>query len=253
MSFAVDEGAVITIIAAAGTDPDYGLPGVTCPRKLYQTLKVGNHTFEAVELAHEAIKMSPWNTRGWTYQEALLSRRCLVFTDAQVYLQCLSDYLHEHEGQTPAHSSCSRVFPDWGIGSTPQSIYSRLSEYWQKRLSYETDILNAFEGIFQAFSKRWNVRSALSFRHFYGIPILHRRHSGPCTSGVQANESNPNTKCEATASFALDLAWKVSENTAIKPSGLFPSWTWASIKPCRSDQSKYQTPRYQSTNSPLSR
>src|ERR1700677_1024332 len=26
--------------------------------------------------------------RGWTYQEAILSRRCLIFTDQQVYFVC---------------------------------------------------------------------------------------------------------------------------------------------------------------------
>ncbi|KAF2187979.1 hypothetical protein K469DRAFT_568100, partial [Zopfia rhizophila CBS 207.26] len=29
-----------------------------------------------------------WNKRGWSYQERLLSRRCLIFTTYQVYFQC---------------------------------------------------------------------------------------------------------------------------------------------------------------------
>jgi hypothetical protein len=29
-----------------------------------------------------------WNQRGWTFQERLLSKRCIMFTDHQVYFQC---------------------------------------------------------------------------------------------------------------------------------------------------------------------
>jgi hypothetical protein len=34
------------------------------------------------------IKDSIWNSRGWTFQEALLSQRCLVFCANQVYFTC---------------------------------------------------------------------------------------------------------------------------------------------------------------------
>ncbi|GAP92092.1 putative HET domain-containing protein [Rosellinia necatrix] len=35
-----------------------------------------------------AIRASRWYTRGWTYQEGVLARRCLVFTPEQVYWEC---------------------------------------------------------------------------------------------------------------------------------------------------------------------
>jgi hypothetical protein len=226
---------VITIIAAAGADANHGLPCVTRSRKLTPTLTVGNHSFEAVCHPSNELVASQWNTRGWTYQEFVLSRRTISFTDTQVYLRCLSDRFSEYEDRTGSRWYRERAFSIIGVDSTPQMIYPYLSTYWHKRLSYETDILNGFSGIFQAFSRLWNSHSAQSVHHFYGIPILHNRHSGPCISGFQADESKSNTMCQATASFALDLAWKVFGKTAIKPNGLFPSWTWASIKPCRSD------------------
>ncbi|XP_044724639.1 uncharacterized protein HRG_02535 [Hirsutella rhossiliensis] len=37
------------------------------------------------------VRNRRWNTRGWTYQELLLSRRLLFFTDSQVYFQCMSN------------------------------------------------------------------------------------------------------------------------------------------------------------------
>jgi hypothetical protein len=34
------------------------------------------------------LENSKWNTRGWTYQEAILSTRKLVFTSFEVWFEC---------------------------------------------------------------------------------------------------------------------------------------------------------------------
>lgn len=87
----IDAGAAVTIIAAAGTDPFFGLPGVsTTPRKLFSR-RFGPLGQDCLILpAHPAgeVEESVWTARGWNYQEALLSRRRLVFTESQVYFQC---------------------------------------------------------------------------------------------------------------------------------------------------------------------
>ncbi|KAF2191982.1 hypothetical protein K469DRAFT_538937, partial [Zopfia rhizophila CBS 207.26] len=36
----------------------------------------------------EHLRKSVWGTRGWTYREGILSRRCLFFMGEQVYLVC---------------------------------------------------------------------------------------------------------------------------------------------------------------------
>lgn len=41
------------------------------------------------------IRASKWNTRAWTFQERLLSKRCLFFTEGRVYFQCLSTGMSE--------------------------------------------------------------------------------------------------------------------------------------------------------------
>jgi hypothetical protein len=89
-------GLELTIIAAAGSDPHYGLPGVSRTRNVQTTFTVANHVFVAMEDPGLEIRTSHWNTRGWTYQEALLSRRRLVFTDTQIYFQCRTS--HHVEG-----------------------------------------------------------------------------------------------------------------------------------------------------------
>ncbi|CZR65432.1 uncharacterized protein PAC_15332 [Phialocephala subalpina] len=88
---AIYEQSVVTVIAAAGDDPYHGLPGVSAtPRKSQPHVKIGSRTFISTPYVKNEILQSKWNSRGWTYQEGLLSRRRLVFTDTQIYFQCNS-------------------------------------------------------------------------------------------------------------------------------------------------------------------
>lgn len=61
------EGAEVTIIAAAGEDPHYGLPGIRgTPRSEQLILEVGGQTFVGVEALYHGIMHSKWATRAWT-------------------------------------------------------------------------------------------------------------------------------------------------------------------------------------------
>ena len=85
------QNATLTIIAAAGEDAGYGLPGVgarmrTAGNTSFRLGPVDVYSFPSVPSAE--IRSSKWATRGWTYQEAALSQRCLVFLDEQIYFEC---------------------------------------------------------------------------------------------------------------------------------------------------------------------
>ncbi|KAM0794925.1 heterokaryon incompatibility protein-domain-containing protein, partial [Usnea florida] len=82
--------AVITIVAAAGENADYGLPGVSDTLRRAQPYAVvrGQLLASTMRSSPVAIRSSRWATRGWTYQEAALSRKRLVFTDDQVFFEC---------------------------------------------------------------------------------------------------------------------------------------------------------------------
>ncbi|KAF9636489.1 hypothetical protein BFW01_g7385 [Lasiodiplodia theobromae] len=81
------QDAAFTIIAAAGDDADYGLPGVsTRPRTSRTSCRVGNFLVLSSGLHNgteteyrpnqtDVLSQSKWNSRAWTYQEGLLSRR----------------------------------------------------------------------------------------------------------------------------------------------------------------------------------
>jgi hypothetical protein len=127
----IDRGAELTIIAAAGSNPHYGLLGISRPRKPQAILSISSHTFVAVEDPSYEIQNSTWDRRAWTFQEALLSRRRLVFTDSQFYFQCLR--MHCTEGIEHSHTLVygalrdeMRAFPRRGMGHQAPDIDNRL-------------------------------------------------------------------------------------------------------------------------------
>ncbi|KAF2819418.1 HET-domain-containing protein [Ophiobolus disseminans] len=241
-------GAELTIIAASGTGPDHGLPGVSKARAPRPILTIGSHTLVATEHPRREIEFSKWSTRGWTYQEVLLSSRRLVFTDTQVYFQCKSSYTLEGWGRPQeALSRNSRLmlaaFPEISGISRVSSVYSRLEEYYRRELSYQSDIIDAFTGIFRALQSLQQHGSGPRANHFYGIPIIYNRPQDGSNKGILIN---------AEFSFGLGLAWKVhhqsfnfarfnrlgqpimsGDQTLYRlpvPQNPFPSWTWAAFK-----------------------
>lgn len=82
-------GAELTIIAIAGEDDGYGLPGVGIERTGQFTTEIGSFTIMRFPPSlHSRTKGSKWGTRGWTFQEELISRRRLYFAHEQVFFLC---------------------------------------------------------------------------------------------------------------------------------------------------------------------
>ncbi|KAF2469971.1 HET-domain-containing protein, partial [Lindgomyces ingoldianus] len=87
------ENADMTIVAGAGEDDRHGLPGAgsepLLPRCTQPAARIGDITVVSTlpEISHFLGK-SRWATRGWTYQEAVLSRRCLMFFPTHVFFVC---------------------------------------------------------------------------------------------------------------------------------------------------------------------
>ncbi|KAF2669116.1 HET-domain-containing protein [Microthyrium microscopicum] len=88
----VYKNAALTIVAAAGFNAEYGLPGVgQRPRIKQSKIYIKNHRFVST-LPHpeHTLDRSVYQTRAWTYQEFFFSTRRLIFTDHQVHFQCQS-------------------------------------------------------------------------------------------------------------------------------------------------------------------
>ncbi|KIM98481.1 hypothetical protein OIDMADRAFT_73290, partial [Oidiodendron maius Zn] len=176
--------AELTIIAAIGEDPNYGLPGVGLrkrePKHLTTCAKVDTHFLISIDAwPKSAVEDTRWITRAWTYQEALLSRRRLVFSKEQMYFECYGMYcceslnlpletLHRKDMQGFKSVFCSEkrvgMFPK-GVGTTAVEIVRRIEEYSKLNLSDPSDILKGMLGIFHAFEA-----SRLRIYHCGGIP-----------------------------------------------------------------------------------
>lgn len=213
--------AVLTIVAATGDDSHYGLPGVSIPRKSQPCLQLGDQLLVSTmpNIALE-IQSSKWNTRGWTYQEALLSSRRLVFTQSQVYFQCASSHCLESI-RAPLKSlhnrrltrffdsiNMYRVFPREGVGKFVFEIQNRISEYNERNLSFDYDALNAFEGILTGFQ---SMKPPVE--HFLGLPLFSSE------SFTMINQ--PITELDR---LVQGLRWNMSSTAVRRPA--FPSWTW---------------------------
>lgn len=219
--------SVITIIAAAGDNPYYGLPGVsTTPRNPQPYIKIGTRTVIYTPYVLREIVDSTWNSRGWTYQEGLLSPRKLVFTDVQAYFQCNGMHCLESirvpleglhtlkNGRMRDSVSISRVFPHRGLGKYPSNLESRINDYLKRSLAFDGDALDAFRGILT----HYRCAFAKPIESICGIPLFAIRDSR----------------------YHLDnlvhgLSWRAlsSRSEDIKRRPEFPSWTWVGWKNLR--------------------
>ncbi|KAK3501822.1 heterokaryon incompatibility protein-domain-containing protein [Neurospora crassa] len=168
--------SAMTIIAAAGGDAEYGLPGVgsrgrnlqpwvkhhACPQSLTLHNQPGND-----------IRVSSWSTRGWTYQEALLSKRRLVFTDNQVFFQCQSMTCEESRAPSTHRrilTSRDPVFPKPANFKDVSTVWDRITEFLERNLSFERDALDAISGIFNMYRTENSQDSDLAF--LCGLPLV---------------------------------------------------------------------------------
>ncbi|EAT92072.1 hypothetical protein SNOG_00577 [Parastagonospora nodorum SN15] len=176
----VYRSAYVTIIAGCGEDPDFGttLPGVTIRyRKAQTSVQTHGHILTCIPDAQHDIQKCRWSTRGWTYQENLLSKRRLVFTESQVYFQCWNMHCSESTPlrleqahtkdlirfKNSIHTLC--VFPQKSIRKTSNEVVARIQEYLDRRFSQESDALNAFLGVYEAFKELEQP-----IYNFWGLP-----------------------------------------------------------------------------------
>lgn len=75
---------VLVQMLASGSQALVELRGKSQPSAIIRNPRV----FSSLPTLSLVLGGSVWATRGWTYQEAFLSRRCLFFTEMQVHLLC---------------------------------------------------------------------------------------------------------------------------------------------------------------------
>lgn len=208
-------GSSITIIAAAGHGPDHGLPGVSADRQSPPIVRLPHRTlFATLPDPKLLVDASAWSKRGWTFQEGLLARRRLVFTDQQIYFECgetgdAEAWEECHEKYMFRFFDVSRntpLYPYFTLGEAQrETIWPRIDEYTKLTLGDpQKDILNGILGVLTHYEGL--TRGYM--RHIAGLPVSRETFSH--ISWVVA--------------FADALCWEC-EYPGERRSG-FPTWSW---------------------------
>lgn len=223
--------AWLTIITPANENSDTRVPGVSTARA-EQLFVGGSHKLElrfgwnGVCLRTEICK-TKWATRGWTYQEFVLSRRCLFLTSQRAHFVCNVGVRSEVDGERNLPPTDEGPF--WKLGCLRKDKLFRglslfevfrfhLGSYSERSLSFDSDSLNAFKGII----------GHMRIKAIWGLPI-----------GVEL--PNPKITNELISmSFALvllhNICHKAGNGLTLAGSRVvflhdridcMPSWSWA--------------------------
>lgn len=175
---AIYSQALFTIIDAAGIDCNSGLAGVTYPRQSDAVLRYAQ--VNGIKLTYlgtppaQKIGSSRWGSRGWTYQEGILSHRRIFFTDEQVMFQCNNMTCIEsfeipmsilHRLDQPNRRKIPFLNDTEPVILPANDIGKYLMEFSNRNLTYDSDTLNAFLGILNAFGRDEK------YFHLHGNPI----------------------------------------------------------------------------------
>jgi hypothetical protein len=258
--------ASFTIVAAAGSGASYGIPGVGATARKPQPqfgLSSGSTLVSTLQDPRLAVLESEWFTRGWTYQEGILSNRRLVFTDHQAYWECRCmaindsvalplDLVHEPSRKRMADFMLGGIFKSisysGGLEDDDGEVVIGDDSY---RLDYGFPILNGEGSVrgnlrglnehIRAFSSRTLGRDSDSLLALKGILGLYKKHEGlhaflgiPVWIGRIAGQQ---AGAHFTFAFSIStwyhrrsatLRMFTSESCHRRPH--LPSWTWGGWK-----------------------
>ncbi|KAK2754953.1 hypothetical protein CKAH01_05967 [Colletotrichum kahawae] len=184
--------AEATIVAAAGPDETYGLPGVNTTTRSKQDVVHVDGTAIFNMGPHPAVyieRESRWWKRGWTFQEGLLSRRRITFTETQAFFECntaswteslggiefvkdrqlldwtkwkngvflLSHYMGQPENHAATEATGGGVNElaetpavDSSIARSLFDFFRLIQQYTTRSLTYDSDSLNAAAAVKRA-------------------------------------------------------------------------------------------------------
>ncbi|KAI8633030.1 heterokaryon incompatibility protein-domain-containing protein [Xylariaceae sp. FL1651] len=249
--------AFATLIALHGDNADAGLPGVSPGTRRPQHIESLRVSSGHLQLDYDAqydknetiylmatppplnlaLNISKWNARGWVFQERLLSRRCLYFSEQAVYFQCAQHTLSEFgtneeytasllDSEVPMKPKLSSVK---AARDNPLDLIHSIQDmtaaeqlckafiiykdtvrsYSRREFSFKSDAINGFLGVFAVLEKYFRSET---YGGLPGAVLVHALLWTPAGRLPRRGMRLP------TVSDFLSMG---------KPDSQFPSWSWA--------------------------
>ncbi|RAL06060.1 HET domain-containing protein [Aspergillus ibericus CBS 121593] len=184
--------ATCTLVALAGEDSLYGLPGVSRGRTWKQnTVKLDERlVVQLTPPMDVCLENSKWATRGWTFQEDLFSSRLIFFSEVGLFY---NDRLVESSSNVLSEDGCHSTC--WAHLPSLLLYWDVLAFYTRRKLSYPSDAVRAFTAILHEVHGRNGT--------YYGLPL---QYFDQGVLWIPQNPTLPSTERHTQ----------------------FPSWSWAS-------------------------
>jgi hypothetical protein len=224
--------ALVTVCAMDGASADAGLARITpSPNQDYEpTADLGGKLVLAPSDFYEFPKMN-WATRAWTYQEAVYSTRCILFTADRVFYSC-GQGLHseEREAGISITSGLDTTLPHHRAGSgnpvvntassniTPFDEYAyHVESFSERKLSFQSDALRAFTAVMSDMSTK------LGLHFVWGLPIEMFELALCWTPAIVTPSPGDMSEEDCLVTFSKSRLLK--QAVPERRSG-FPSWAW---------------------------
>ncbi|RSL61345.1 hypothetical protein CEP53_005146 [Fusarium sp. AF-6] len=249
--------AEVTLVDAAGEDTSIGLLGAPGrPRVQQPGALIKGHALVCIppDPTYHIRSGTTWATRGWTYQEGLVSRRRLFFSKYEMSYECRDMLCREALRLPPAVEQrmtrrglrlmnphwmyTCRMLPRMSSSRDGSGLFSLLEVYSARQLSKPLDTLNAMLGILQLLAQHKHR----PVYHVCGVPVLYTINkafdvnddstaadSTPLDSDVDSIPVQFRLNDDGPAPIPLDgfvngLCWHLQQPARRRPD--FPSWSW---------------------------
>ncbi|KFA60137.1 hypothetical protein S40285_09600 [Stachybotrys chlorohalonatus IBT 40285] len=216
--------AVLTIAATCGDGAEASLPGVTPgSRNIIQRTEIvqGHRLANRPWDFTRSVSESKWNTRAWTFQERVLSKRKLFLTPQMMFFRCShtpslmkedSDVAQEVRRRVTYpmdDTGMDRIPNHWSINTVTYRV--TVENFTSRDITKKCDILNAFRGI------EAKMEPIFRSSFLYGLPQSELDY---CLMWEPVGEIRrrvcPDTDCKNLG---------CPSPNSLEP--IFPSWSWA--------------------------
>ncbi|OBS23136.1 hypothetical protein FPOA_03694 [Fusarium poae] len=230
--------AALTICAAAGDDCNHGIPGIQdTPMKQFKDVEIHEGLpLTTLTPVSKIISSTGWDSRAWTLQERLLSRRCLISSPDGMIWQCKCTTWRDDVDSCMDNDTWNLDLvgsPLAALQGNPLRSYTSCAEIYSGRnMAFLGDKVMAFEGISGALEGRLGTsfKYSMPLRYLDWVILWAERESG---EGFAFNPRSDKPKRTEFPSWSwcgwhLPIHWPRSslEGTLFNLRDWFANRTW---------------------------